>query len=62
MNANFVKCLLGVDQIPSVAKVELIYPDGEASAATLALRQDRNWLRLIYENFTFSSPTVNVKF
>ena len=62
MNANFVKCLLGVDQIPSVAKVELIYPDGEASTATLALKQDRNWLRLSYENFTFSNPTVSVKF
>lgn len=62
MNANFVKCILGVDKVPSVARVELIYPDGEASAATLALKQDRNWLRLIYENFTFSSPTVNVRF
>ena len=45
-----------------VARVELIYPDGEASAATLALKQDKNWLRVIYENFTFSRPTVNVKF
>jgi len=62
MNANFVKCLLGVDKVPSVARVELIYPDGEASAATLALKQDENWLRLTYENFTFSSPTVSVKF
>ncbi len=62
MNANFVKCLLGVDKVPSVARVELIYPDGEASAATLALTQDKNWLRLVYENFTFSSPTVSVKF
>ncbi|MEK9810984.1 MAG: hypothetical protein VW362_11095, partial [Candidatus Nanopelagicales bacterium] len=62
MNAEFVKCLLGVDKVPSVARVELTYPDGEASAATLALKQDKNWLRLIYENFTFSSPTVSVKF
>jgi hypothetical protein len=62
MNANFVKCLLGVDKVPSVARVELIYPDGEASAATMALKQDKNWLRLYYENFTFSSPTVSVKF
>ena len=62
MNANFVKCLLGVDKVPSVARVELTYPDGEASAATLALKQDKNWLRLYYENFTFSSPTVSVKF
>jgi hypothetical protein len=38
------------------------YPDGEASAATLAVKQDKNWLRLYYENFTFSSPTVSVKF
>ena len=43
-------------------RVELIYPDGEASAATLAIKQDRNWLRLVYENFTFSNPTVSVKF
>ena len=62
MNAAYVKCLLGVDKVPSVARVELIYPDGEASAATLALKQDKNWLRLTYENFTFSSPTVSVKF
>ena len=62
MNAAFVKCLLGVDKVPSVARVELIYPDGEASAATLAIKQDRNWLRLTYENFTFSNPTVSVKF
>ena len=62
MNANFVTCLLGVDKVPSVARVELIYPDGEASAATMALKQDKNWLRLYYESFTFSSPTVSVKF
>jgi len=62
MNADFVKCLLGVEKVPSMARVELIYPDGEASAATLAVKQDKNWLRLYYENFTFSSPTVSVKF
>ena len=62
MNAEYVKCLLGIDKVPSIARVELIYPDGEGSAATLALKQDKNWLRLSYENFTFSSPTVNVKF
>lgn len=62
MNSNFVKCLLGVDKVPTSARVELIYPDGEASAATLAVKQDRNWLRLYYENFTFSSPTVSVRF
>ena len=62
MNAAFVQCLLGVDKVPTVARIELSYPDGEASAATLALQQDRNWLRLYYENFTFSNPTVSVKF
>lgn len=62
MNADFVKCILGVQRVPSMARVELIYPDGEASAATLALKQDKNWLRLYYENFTFSNPTVNVRF
>jgi len=62
MNAEFVKCILGVDKVPSQARVELIYPDGEASAATLALTQDRNWLKLYYENFTFSNPTVSVQF
>lgn len=62
MNADFVKCVLGVQRVPSMARVELIYPDGEASAATLALKQDKNWLRLYYENFTFSNPTVNVSF
>ena len=62
MKADFVTCLLGVDKVPSQARVELIYPDGEASAATLAVKQDKNWLRLYYENFTFSSPTVSVQF
>ena len=62
MKADFVTCLLGVDKVPSQARVELIYPDGEASAATLAVKQDKNWLRLYYENFTFSNPTVSVKF
>jgi len=62
MNAEFVKCILGVDKVPTQARVELIYPDGEASAATLAVKQDKNWLRLYYENFTFSNPTVSVKF
>ncbi|MFM8774657.1 MAG: hypothetical protein ACKOFP_12680, partial [Actinomycetota bacterium] len=56
MNAEFVKCILGVDKVPSVARVELVYPDGEASAATLALKQDKNWLRLVYENFLFPDP------
>lgn len=62
MKADFVTCLLGVEKVPSQARVELIYPDGEASAATLAVKQDKNWLSLYYENFTFSNPTVSVKF
>lgn len=62
LNADFMTCLLGVSKVPDQAKIELTYGTGEVNAATINVKQTKNWLTLIAENFTYSSPKISVSF
>ena len=62
LNADFMTCLLGVSKVPDQAKIELTYGTGEVNAATINVKQTKNWLTLIAENFTYSSPRIKVSF
>jgi len=62
MNAKFLECILGVSQVPATATVGLSYGSGEMSVTTLAVNQDKNWLRVHLDNFHYSAPKISIKF
>jgi len=62
MNANFVKCILGVDKVPAVAQIGITSTGQAERVSTVTVKTDKDWLRLNVDNFTFSSPKINIKF
>jgi hypothetical protein len=62
MNANFIKCILGVDKVPAVAQIGITSSGQAERVSTVTVKTDKDWLRLNVDNFTFSSPKINVKF
>ena len=62
MNTNFVKCILGVDKVPAVAQVGITSTGQAERVSTVTVKTDKDWLRLNVDNFTFSSPKINIKF
>jgi hypothetical protein len=62
MNAKFLQCILGVSKVPNTAQVGLTYGSGEVSVSTLAVKQDKDWLRVQLDNFHFSAPKITIKF
>lgn len=62
MNANFVKCILGVGKVPAVAQIGITSSGQAERVSTVTVKTDKDWLRLNVDNFTFSSPKINVKF
>ena len=61
MSTSLIKCLYGVDQLPSSASISITASDGKERVSTVALQQSGNWVYLSAENFTFSSPTLKIK-
>lgn len=62
MNANFIKCILGVDKVPAVAQIGITSSGQVERVSTVTVKTDKDWLRLNVDNFTFSSPKINIKF
>lgn len=62
MNANFLQCILGVSTVPAKATIGLTYGTGEVNVTTMAVKQDKDWLRVQLDNFHFSSPKISIKF
>ena len=62
MNANFIKCILGIDKVPAVAQIGITSTGQAERVSTVTVKTDKDWLRLNVDNFTFSSPKINVKF
>ena len=62
MNANFIKCILGVDKVPAVAQIGITSGNQAERVSTVTVKTDKDWLRLNVDNFTFSAPKINVKF
>lgn len=61
MSTSLIKCMYGVDQLPSSASIAITSSDGKERVSTVALQQVGNWVHLSAENFTFSSPTLKIK-
>ena len=62
MNAKFLQCILGVSKVPATATIGLTYGSGEVNVSTMAVKQDKDWLRVQLDNFHFSSPKISIKF
>lgn len=61
MSTALIKCLYGVDQLPSSASISITSSDGKERVSTVALQQVGAWVHLNADNFTFSAPTLKIK-
>ena len=63
MSKDLVRCLWGfMPRNSSEASVSLIYQDGKPKIATSSLKIESDWLYLKVTGFTFSNPTLKVRF
>ena len=62
MNSNFTQCILGIDRVPDEASVGITYGQGREVVSTVSVKQDKDWLRLQANNFTYSAPEIKVSF
>ena len=56
-----IKCLYGVEKLPTSASISITSSDGKADVSTVLLRNSKDWVYLEAKNFTYSSPTLRIK-
>lgn len=56
------RCLYGYTSAPIQASLSVISSNGTNQVATTTLTENGGWLRLSAKGFTFSDPTIKVKF
>ncbi len=62
INKEVAECLWGVKaENLSEARVDVTYSDGKPIVGTTTLQVKADWVYINIENFTFSSPTFNIK-
>jgi len=62
IDADFARCIYGFTQAPIGATVSIVSADGQSQVATVVVSQKDKWIHLGAYGFTFSSPTLKVKF
>jgi hypothetical protein len=62
MRSETARCLYGFTNAPISARISVISAEGEQKVATTTLREKDGWLYLAAYGFTFSAPTIKVKF
>lgn len=64
VRSDVARCLYGFSNAPIRATISITNQSGDANVATTTVSEDRanGWLKMAAYNFTFSSPTVKVKF
>ena len=62
MRSETARCLYGFSKAPISARISVISAEGEQKVATTTLREKDGWLYLAAYGFTFSAPTIKVKF
>ena len=62
IRSDVARCLYGFSKAPVSAKISIVSADGTAQAATTVLGEKDGWMYLSAAGFTFSSPTLRVKF
>ena len=61
MRSDVARCLYKFTNAPIKASISVISSDGSADVATTVSNETGGWLYLSANNFTFSTPTVQVK-
>jgi hypothetical protein len=61
MRSDVARCLYKFTNAPIQASISIAYETGERQIATKVVNEDDGWLYLGAYNFTFSSPTIQVK-
>lgn len=56
------QCFYKFGNVPVRASVSIVSADGVSSVATTTFSEKNGWIRLSANGFTFSSPTIRVKF
>ena len=62
MRSDTARCLYGFTNAPISASISVTSADGEQKVATTVLNEKNGWLYLAAYGFSFSSPTIKVKF
>lgn len=62
IDSKAARCLYGFTSAPISATVSVISSDGQTKVATTSFTESGNWIKLSARGFTFSDPTVSVKF
>ncbi|MFM9151340.1 MAG: hypothetical protein ACKOPU_03595 [Candidatus Planktophila sp.] len=62
IDADFARCIYGFSKAPIGASVSVVSADGKSQVATVVVSQKDKWIHLGAYGFTFSSPTLKVKF
>lgn len=62
IDADFARCIYGFSKAPLGATVSVVSADGNSQVATVVVSQKEKWIHLGAYGFTFSSPTLKVKF
>jgi len=61
MAASVVKCLYGMEKLPTSASISITSSDGKENVSTVELKTSGDWVYLDAKNFTFSAPTLKIK-
>jgi hypothetical protein len=62
ISKSVAQCFYKFGNVPVRASVSIVSADGVASVATTTFSEKNGWIRLSANGFTFSSPTIRVKF
>jgi len=62
VRSSVVRCLYGFSSAPVKATISIQSEDGNEQVATTVVSEKDGWLYLSAKGFTFSSPTIAVKF
>jgi hypothetical protein len=62
LDSTAARCLYGYSSAPIQASLSILSSNGENQVATTTLTENNGWLKLSAKGFTFSDPTIKVKF
>lgn len=62
LRSDVARCLYGFGSAPIQAKIEVSSSDGTPSVATTVISEKDGWLKMTAGGFTFSTPSIKVKF
>jgi hypothetical protein len=61
IKSDVARCIYGFSSAPVQASLSILSEDGSAQTATYTVNEEKGWLSLSANGFTYSSPTIQVK-